>query len=222
MNEPIPLSQKLYLLGIHPQKGGIIMASNSPMRFVLSGALLLELYKNGNIKFEDKRVILLNTKTKNETHRFFLEKMSVARSPKKISTWINRINFRNKLIYRDVQKGLVDKRIIAMREKHFLFFKWKSPVILNRSLVYHLVDDVKSWISNGTLDEEQLILLSFIRPAKLHHRLYSDRNKRIEADRKLKNLSIDNQVSKSVQDAIQAAQAVAASVSVSAAVSAGH
>lgn len=222
MNEPIPLSQKLYLLGIHPKKGGIIMASNSPMRFVLSGALLLELYKNGNIKFEDKRVILLSTKTGNETHRFFLDKMSAASSPKKISTWINSINFRNKMIYTEVQKGLVDKRIIKMQEKRFLFFRWETPVILNRSLVYHLVDDVKSWISNGTSDEEHLILLSFIRPARLQYRLYPDRQKRIEAEKRLKNLSIDNPVSKSVQDAIQAAQAVAASVAVSAAVSASH
>ncbi len=222
MNEPIPLSQKLYLLGIHPQKGGIISASYSTMKFVLSGALLLELYNSGNIKFEDKRVVLLTTKTSNETYRFFLEKMSAAKSPKKISIWISKINYSNKMILREVQMGLVDKRIIRMQEKQFLFFKWKSPAIVNLSFVYHLIDDVKSWILNGTSDEEQLILLSFILPAKLHYRLYTDRQKRREAEKKLKNLSIDNPVSKSVQNAIQAAQAVAASIAVNAAVSSSH
>ncbi len=106
MNEPIPLSEKLYLLGIHPQKGGIISASYSAMRFVLSGALLLELYNNGNIKFEDKRVVLLTTKTNNEIHRFFLEKMSAAKSPKKISIWISKINYSNKMIFKRSTKGI--------------------------------------------------------------------------------------------------------------------
>ena len=222
MNEPISLSEKLYLLGIHPEKGGIISASSSVLSLVLSGAFLLELYRNGNIKFENKRVVLLTTKTNNETHRYFLEKMSAFKSPQKISIWINKIKFKNKMVYSEVQNGLVDKRIIRMKKKRFLFFKWKSPILIDRSYVYHLVDDVKSWISNGTSDEENLILLSFIRPGRLHYRLYSDKNERKSADKKLKNLSINNPVSKEVQDAIRAAQAVAASVAVSATFSAGH
>ncbi len=117
---------------------------------------------------------------------------------------------------------MADKRIIRMQEKRFLFFRWKSPVIVNRSFVYHLIDNVKSWISNGTSDEEQLILLSFILPAKLQYRLYNDRQKRRDAEKKLKNLSTNNPVSESVQSAIQAAQAVAASVAVNAAVSSRH
>ena len=61
--------------------------------------------------------------------------------------------------------------------------------------------------------------MSFIRPGKLHFRLYPDRIKRREADKKLKNILVDNPVPKSVEQAIQAAQAVAASIAVSAAVS---
>ena len=92
METSLPLSQKLYLLGINPEKGGIVSASHSAMSYVLSGAMLLELYKNGNIKFEDKRVILLNAKSDNEIHRFLLEKIRKVNSPKKIGTWINKFN----------------------------------------------------------------------------------------------------------------------------------
>lgn len=219
MENKIPLSEKLYLLGINPEKGGIVSASYSVMNYLLSGAMLLELFKNGNIKFQDKRVVLLNTKTDNETHRFLLEKISETKSPKKISTWINKFSFSNKKIYKGVQKGLEEKRIIRMKSKRFLFIKWKSPVIANKSALYHLVDQVKELIYKGTSEEEELIFLSFIRPGKLHYRLYKDRQKRREADKKLKNILVDNPVSKSVEEAIQAAQAVAATVAVSAAVS---
>jgi hypothetical protein len=222
MENTIPLSQKLYLLGIHPEKGGIVSSSYSAMNFLLSGAMLLELFKNGNIKFENKRVVLIHTKTNNATHKFLLDKISAAKSPRRISSWINRFNMSNKKIREGVQKGLSEKRIIRMQAKQFLFFKWKTPVILNKSVLYHLVDQVKEQIYKGTSVEEELIVLSFIRPGKLHYRLYPDRLKRREADKKLKNLLVDNPVSKSVEDAIRAAQAVAASVAVSTAVSSTH
>lgn len=214
MENTIPLSQKLYLLGIHPQKGGIVSASYSAMSHMLSGAMLLELFKNGNIKFENKRVIVLNSKTDNSTHQYLLEKMIAVRSPKKISTWINKFNFWNKKILEGVQSGLLEKRIIRMKPKRFLFFKWKLPEIVNKSTIYHLVDHLKDLIFRGTSDEDDLILLSFIKPGKLQYRLYSDRHKRREAERKLKNLLIDNPVSKSVAEAIQAAQAVSATIAV--------
>ena len=44
MNQPIPLSQKLYLLGIHPEKGGLIMAAQSVMNINLIGAIFLEMF----------------------------------------------------------------------------------------------------------------------------------------------------------------------------------
>ena len=57
MNESIPLSQKLYLLGIHPQKGGIISAAYTAMDYALLGSLFLEFYQNKNIKFDNKKIV---------------------------------------------------------------------------------------------------------------------------------------------------------------------
>jgi len=220
MEKPISLSQKLYFLGIHPDKGGIVPHSNSTMNYVLAGCMLLELHQNGNIKFENKRVLLVNSKTNNATHEFLLQKIGKAKSPRKISTWVNKFVYSNKQIRLSIQKELSDQRLIRMKDKHFLFIKWKSPVIVNKSAVYHLVDAIREMIFKGTSNEEDLILLSFIRPAKLQYRLYSDRRKRREAEKKLKNLLIENPVSKSVEEAIHAAQAIAASVAVTSATTA--
>jgi hypothetical protein len=222
MDQTIPLSQKLYLLAIHPEKGGIVSASYSVINYVLAGSLLLEMQLNGNIKFENKRVIFLSKKTDNETLGFLLEKMSKTKSSRRISYWINRFVYSNKKMIAGVQQGLVSNRLIRMEARHFLFFKWKSPVIVNKSAVYHLVDEVRNLIFKGTSEEEDLILLSFIRPAKLQSRLYPDRHKRRDAEKKLKNILIDNPVSKSVEDAISAAQAVAASIAIITATSASH
>ncbi len=219
MEEKLSLSEQLYLLGIHPEKGGIVSASYGAMSYVLAGACLLEMQQNGNIGFENKRVLFKHAKSSNPIHRFFLDKIRAAKSPRKIRSWLSSFNFRSKKLYREVQSQLCKKRIIRMRQKRFLFIKWKSPEIINKSLVYRLTDEVRTCISKGTQDEEKLVLLSMILPAKLQHRLYRDRHKRKDAVKKLKEIWAENPVSKEVKAAIEAAQAVAASVAVSTTVS---
>lgn len=62
MSESIALSQKLYLLGIHPENGDIFSASYSTMGYVLVGSLLLELYQFNSISFQNKRIIRMGQK----------------------------------------------------------------------------------------------------------------------------------------------------------------
>lgn len=212
MNEPIPLSQKLYLLGINPQKGGIIPASYTAMNYVLIGTLFLELYQNKNINFVNKRIEILNTKSENSLHKFLLEKISKSKRSLRISRWINKFNFSLKHIRKEVQQSLVDKRIIRMQPKQFLFFKWKKPVLVNKQLVYKLVAEIEKQVFSGPADENEIILLSFLKPAGLLKRIFPEREKRKKAKKKLKQLMVENQVSIAVADAIAAAHAAAASV----------
>ncbi len=211
MNESIPLSQKLYLLGINPHKGGIISASYTAMDYVLIGTLFLELYQNKNINFENKRIVVLNTKSDNSLHQFLLEKIGKSKRPLRISRWINKLHFSLKHIKKEIQQSLVEKRIIRMQPKQFLFFKWKKPFLVNKQVVYKLVAEIEKLIFNGTANEDEIILLSFLKPAGLLKRIFPERDKRKKAKRKLKQLMVDNQVSIAVTDAISAAHAVAAS-----------
>lgn len=214
MNESIPLSQKLYLLGIHPEKGGIIGASYSAMNYVLIGSLLLELYQNKNIKFDNKRVVILNLKSENALYRILLEKIGKSKRSLRISTWIQKFQYSLKHIRKEVQLGLVEKRIIRMQSKQFLFFKWKKPVLLNKQIVSKLISGIEKQVFSGVVSEDEIILLSFLKPAGLLNRIFPEREKRKKAKLKLKKIMVENQVSVAVADAISAAQAVAASVAV--------
>lgn len=218
MENNVPLSQKLYFLGIHPEKGGIISWSYTAMDYVLVGSLFMELYQLKKIKFENKRILVLSTKADSELHEFMLLKMNKAKSPKKISTWIQKFYFSLKYIRKEVQKGLKEKRLVKMEPKRFLFFKWQKPRIVNKQYMHRLLNEIESQIFKGTNVEEELILLSFLEPGGLHYRLFGERKKRREAKKKLKQLMVENRVSHAVADAISAAQAVADSVAVSVAV----
>lgn len=220
MNEPISLSQKIYLLGIHPKKGGIISAAYTAMDYALLGTLFLELYLQKNIKFENKRIILENKKSEIALHRFLIQKLENSKRNLKISRWMNRLYFSLKFIRGEVQQGLVDKRIIKIKRSRFLFVRWNTPVIINKQAVYHLTTEIETHIFKGTKNEEEIMLLSFLKPTGLMRRLFPEKEKRKRASLKLKNMMVENQVSRAVADAISASQAVAASVAATAAASA--
>jgi len=222
MNQPIPLSQKLYLLGIHPEKGGLISASYSVMNTVLNGTLFLELFLNKNIRFDQKKVVFLNDRTGDPLHRFILEKIKQKSDPVKLSTWISKLGFSQKQIRKGVQQSLVDRRIIKMEPHQFLFFRWSKSKIINKQIVYHLVSDIENQVFKGTENDEDIMLLSMLKPAGLLKRIFPEREKRNRAIEKLKKMTVENQVSVAVSEAIAAAQAVAASVAVTAAVAGAH
>lgn len=214
MEESIPLSQQIYLLGVHPEKGGIRSAAHAASDYIILGSLFMELYALKKIRFENKRIVVLSTKADTDLHRFMLQKMNSSAKPRKISTWINKFYYSLKYIRTEVQDALVDKRLLRMEKKHFLFFRWKKPRITNKQVFYRLNAEIEGFIFKGTSREEDLILLSFIEPGGLLFSLFSERKKRKEAKKRLKEMMVKNRVSSAVADAIAASQAVAASVAV--------
>jgi len=206
MNSSIPLTQKLYLLAIHPEKGGLISASYSVMNTVLNGAMFLELFLNKNIRFDQKKVVFLNDRTSDPLHRFLLEKIKQKSEPVKISTWIGKLSFSQKQIRKEVQKGLVARRIIKMEPHQFLFFKWQKSKIINKQPLFNLISDIEYQIFRGTENEEEIMLLSMLKPAGLIKRIFPEREKRNRADNELKNLMVENQVSVAVSAAMAGAR----------------
>lgn len=214
MTGSIPLSQKLYLLGIHPEKGGIVSASYTAMDYIIIGSVLIELFQNKNIKFDKKKVIVLNNKAENDLHQFVLDKMERSSRSLNISRWISKFHISRKYIRNEIQQGLVEKRIIRMEPRRFLFFSWKKPILVNKQVVYSMVNGIEKQVFGGTITEDEIILLSFLKPAGLLKRIFPDRHKRKQAKQRLKKIMVENQVSIAVADAISAAQAVAASVGI--------
>lgn len=220
MEKSLSLSEKLYVLGIHPKKGGIISAAATSMNYVLTGAIILELYLNGNIVFENKRVTVKNGKADNELHRLLLEKLNKTEKPLKISRWLNKFSYSQKKIRKQLQKNLTRKGIIRLEEKSFLFFRWKKPVLTKKQVVYQLQDEIENQIFKGKADENEILLLSMLQPAGLMKRIFPDKQKRKKARQQLNKMMVENQVSDAVAEAIKAVQAVVVSVAATSAASA--
>lgn len=218
MDKSLSLSEKIYLLAVHPQKGGIITPARAALNYVLTGSLLLELYLEENIVFENKRIIVRNAQTKNPLHRLLLDRMTHRKKPLKIAYWVSKFSYKHKKIREHLQKTLSEKRMLRLEDKHLLFFRWKKPVLVNKQRVYQLQAEIENDIFKGTADTEQIMLLSLLKPAGLMKRVFPEKEKRKKAKHRLKNMMVENQVSAAVADAVSAAQAVAASVAATTAV----
>lgn len=219
MEKLLSLSEKLYVLGIHPKKGGIIYTAATSMNYVLIGAFFLELYLNGNIVFENKRIIVKNGKSENELHGVLLKKLNTFKKPQKISRGLNKFSYSQKKIRKQLQKNLTRKGIIRLEEKSFLFFRWKKPVLTKKQMVYRLQGEIENQIFMGEADENEIMLLSMLEPAGLMKRIFPDKQKRKKARQLLKKMMVENQVSDAVTEAIKAVQAVAVSVAATSAAS---
>jgi hypothetical protein len=214
MEYSLSLTEKLYLLAVHPDKGGIRMSSSSAIRYVLAGAVIFEMATRQSIRIENKMVHLLNSRSKNPMDTFVLEKLIKQKNQMKISALITKLSFSAATVRGSIQDSLVKKRLIRLEEKRFLFFRWKKPVLIKKQVVYKLQDDIRKWISRGTSGEEDIMLLSLLKPLGMMKSLFPDRNKRKEAIHQFRKMTVDNQVSENVSAAIAAANAVAAAVSV--------
>jgi hypothetical protein len=219
MDKSLSLSEKLYVLGIHPEKGGIIYTAASSMNYVLPGAILLELFMHGNIVFDKKQITVKNGKAENELHHLLLEKLNRQKKPLKISRWLNKFSYSQKKIRKQLQANLTRKGIIRVEEKSFLFFRWKKPVLTKKQVVYHLQGEIENQIFKDEADENEILLLSMIQPAGLMKRIFPDKQKRKKARQHLKKMTVENQVSDAVAEAIKAVQAVAVSVAATSAAS---
>lgn len=83
---------------------------------------------------------------------------------------------------------------------------------MNKQALNRFFQETEGNIFGNRISENEIILLSFIKLARLINRIFPVKSKRKQAKEKLTRMMVDNQVSAAADDAKSAAQAVFASV----------
>lgn len=91
MENELTLGEKLLLLAVRPEKGGIMWTSNYSLDFCLIGATILELELSGNITITDKRVKVNREISSSSLYNYLLEKMGKSNRPGKLATGWNHL-----------------------------------------------------------------------------------------------------------------------------------
>ncbi len=217
MEKSLSLSEKLYFLSIKREKGGISMSVSSQIHLVLHGAILIEMLHKAIIKVEDHRIILQRTTSENEIYSYILDLFKGYSSTKRVRFWISRMSMKRARIKRLIHSQMENKRLISIEKKHFLFFKWDKPHILNYKLHRELNKVVSSAIFSNESNNDELILMILIKSLNSLKNIFQDKDNRKQARRMLKALVVNPPITQEEKEividinrAIRAAHAAAA------------
>jgi hypothetical protein len=220
MENDLTLSEKLLLLAIRPGKGGINGFSSHSLDFALLGAVVLEMTLDKGVIIADKRVEVISAKYSSEAQKYLLEKMSRSSKPRKISHWMGTLAVSKQKLKRAVYESLVKKKEVKLEDRHFLFFRWKKPFLHPMHHATQVINEVKDMVMRSSDKPEDIFLMTLLESASLLRRIYSDRQARRSARKKISNFQTANADSETVKQAIDTARAVRASVAASAAAAA--
>ena len=211
MEAELLLPETLYLLSIHPEKGGLVNSAGFSLDYSVIAACIMELQQKGNIEVEGNHIVVRSFKSDNPVCEFILSKFRKFNRPLKINRWLHRIRYSIRYILKELKKGLYNKGFISLEDRKFLFFRWQRPRLVDKKRVRELVDSITAMIFSGQKNDELQPLIAVLEPAGLLKRLVPDRQRRKDARRRIKLMNLDSAVSIALKKAIAASHAAVVS-----------
>ncbi|NLC14200.1 MAG: GPP34 family phosphoprotein, partial [Chloroflexi bacterium] len=186
MENQLTLPEKLLLMAIRPEKGGISGTSSMAIDLVLTGAAIMEMLIAGNITMTDRRLEVTGENAGTSLNAYLLGKMVASQKPRKTEYWLNSFHISMKRIKGEVYQSLSQQREIRLEDRRFLFFKWQKPFLSPGNHVHQLVDRAKRLIIQPPGDPGEICFLLLLEPAQLLRRIYPERSMRKTAALKIK------------------------------------
>jgi hypothetical protein len=208
MENELTLGEKLLLLAIRPNKGGIMWVSATSLDFCLIGATILEMEMSGFVSISDKRVKVNREISTSSLFNYFLEKMNKANNPRKIGHWMEAYVISKKRVRNELYQSLVQKKEIRLEDKRFLFFTWKKPWLTPSNHTWNLINSIKNNGYQNFDNLNELYLSVLLEPAELWSRIYPERDKRRSAKKKIKQYLLTSQPTDTMTHAVESVNAV--------------
>jgi hypothetical protein len=204
MDKSLKLSEKLFCLAIDPKSGGILLGASSALCMTLTGSVFVELMKKGLISIDRKIVQVIDpTVQADEIHEFFLNRIRQREKSRRIRNWLSYFDVRNRKIQKLFIRSLVRKNVLRTEEKRILFIPYEKVYIMDKELVENIRREVEVTLMSlsGSM-EDSIVLSVMVAKTNLLSRIFSDRARRKEAAKNLKQLP-ESDISKEIQEAIQ-------------------
>ena len=196
----LTLSEKLLLLALHDEKGSVVFNASTALPYGLSGAILIELFLQKHLNFENDSVSIVSTHSnQSPILNDALDLIKEKNTSKDIKYWISQ--FTNKLdkVRERITHDLVEKEILKKEEDTFLWvFSVKRYPTANihpeAQLREHLHDIVLKKIQ---ANEEDIALLSLVKACDLIKEVFSEQTRDI-AEQEIERLTKNSKVGSAV------------------------
>ncbi len=217
MEKSLRISEKLYFLSIRREKGGLSMSASSQIHIVVHGALLIEMLHKSILDIANGKISVRESRDEDEIYSYILGLWGNIQNPRRIRFWLSRMSTKRVRIKRLLHARMEKKRLISIEKKQFLFIKWEKPHILDYKMHRELNRRVSNAIFSNELNKEELIELILLKSLNILRNIFSEKENRRQARRKLKALSVNPPITQGEKDivlginrAIRAAHAAAA------------
>ena len=200
----LTIAEKLLLLGLHDEKGSVLFSASTALPYGLAGATILDLYFQHRIKFEDKKVhVVDHTPTGNDVLDEALDLLGNATKTRDVKYWVNRIHSKVKGLKDRLADSLVEKNILG-REEHQLLWVFNYNRYPTQNFVPEY--DIRNSIRNIILYDQQptkkeTTLISLVKACDLVNEIFA-REERKMAKKKIKVITEEDEVGKAVSSIV--------------------
>ncbi|MEA2105676.1 MAG: GPP34 family phosphoprotein [Bacteroidota bacterium] len=205
------LIEKYIIIALDAKKGKFVIDSLS-LHYGIAGAILLELSEMNKIKIEKKRLILIDDKfTNNEVINASIKIIKKSKRKRTAKYWVNKIGNSATRYKKQILKDLSGKNVLNIHQKSYFFglFNFYSYPFIDRTykddIVDHLLEIV---LDDKKADLESLLLLSLLNSSKLSRTLFSNKKDYKVANKRIKELTKDIEISDAVQKTLKEIQTV--------------
>jgi hypothetical protein len=215
MENELTIGEKLLLLAVRPNKGGIMWGASQSIDYCLIGAAILEMELSGLVTISGKRVKVNREISSSALYNYFLEKMVKAGRPRRIGHWMDAFTISKRRVRNELYQSLVEKRQIKLEDKRFLFFTWKKPWLASSNQTWNLISNIKNQVYQNTENLHDLYFSALLEPAEIWSRIYPEWSVRRSARQKIRQYLKKTYPSETMTHGVESVKAVAQAIQTS-------
>jgi golgi phosphoprotein 3 len=219
------IATQFFILALNPENGRFARR-NTHISFSLTGALLMDYLRNGEISIDQKKIISSFSLNGDPVHDMIAGKIKASSKNRRISHWVSTLTNKSGFILKNLTLTLEKENILRIEQKKFLgLFPYRLYWLNDPGRRSLLVEHLRAILLHGRQpSQDDLMLLALVESSKRYRQMMVERGEARTMAKKNKELLKNSVVGMEISQAIREVQAaIAASVMTATMVSgAGH
>lgn len=203
------LAEELLLLALDDEKGSIISSASMAIDYGLAGAVLLEMVESDRITLDGKKLKILNPGMTGDTVTdYAMEIMTAKKKERDVEYWTGQLGWKFKPVREKLLENLITQGILRRIEDKVLwvFTTTKYPMQYDRP-----ENEIRRRIRGIILDDKpgdprSLMLINLMEACSLVDEVFSVKEERKIAKKRIKELSKADASSQMINQAVHGIQ----------------
>ena len=200
---------KFLLVAHHPEKGRFLISSIH-INYGIIGAALLEMSRDGQIKIEGNKLILI--KNEASDHPIISEistEIRNSKKPRKVKYWVTKLAQRSRKFKWIILSDLEKNKLLRIEEKKFLgLIPYRKTYLIGAATRENMIRQLRNNVLfRSELEEDSILMLGLVEACKMHKIITSDRVELKKLKKELKEVIKESSITETADKTIKEVQA---------------